>query len=409
MTLRRWCAIAAGSACFSAADAQQQPKIPIRQLAIEATSTESIRTPLIQAWQWPDGSIVVTHRNPGGRLLVFDKDFKLSRVIADSSLIAIGLRPFGQFIAMPYAGDTTVVVDPGNSALIFLDRNGKQTRLVALPRGADGHNISTGFYGQFIDPKGRIVYRGTYPRETTPAAPIATPGTHDSMAVVRADYDRHGLDTFPVGVRQQLGALNLTPRTADSRGTVKMIPNTGLDYWSMLADGTIAVVRYHDYHIDWIYPDGSRASTPKMPFDWRRLTDEEKQARIDTMRTVNERSDRMRDSSMARLRTSIGEGSLSPLRVYATLAEVPDYFPPISGAYAVNPDADNRLWIAPSTSLQAQGGVLMDVVSKKGIIEERVQLPPNAAIAGFGPNGVVFLRMVQPDRTNLIARARIVR
>jgi hypothetical protein len=48
-------------------------------------------------------------------------------------------------------------------------------------------------------------------------------------------------------------------------------------------------------------------------------------------------------------------------------------------------------------------------VNKKGEIEERVQLPANAAIAGFGKNGVVFLRIVQPDRKNVIARTHVVR
>ena len=38
-----------------------------------------------------------------------------------------------------------------------------------------------------------------------------------------------------------------------------------------------AVVRGHDYHIDWIAPNGATHSTPKLPFDWKRLTDEEKQ------------------------------------------------------------------------------------------------------------------------------------
>ena len=107
-------------------------------------------------------------------------------------------------------------------------------------------------------------------------------------------------------------------------------------------------------------------------------------------------------------------GRPSPLvtkRVYAEIKDVPDYYPPLmSGASTrVFGDPRNRVWIAPSTSLQARGGVLMDVVNKKGEIEERVQLPANAMVIGFGTGDTVILRLLQPDRTNKIARARIVR
>ena len=34
-------------------------------------------------------------------------------------------------------------------------------------------------------------------------------------------------------------------------------------------DGSVAILRGRDYHIDWINADGSRVSSPKMPFDWK--------------------------------------------------------------------------------------------------------------------------------------------
>ncbi len=58
------------------------------------------------------------------------------------------------------------------------------------------------------------------------------------------------------------------------------------DSWIVTATGATAIVRSHDYHIDWINADGTKRSTPKMPFDWRRLTDTEKQAKIDSARRI---------------------------------------------------------------------------------------------------------------------------
>src|SRR3954471_17567419 len=60
------------------------------------------------------------------------------------------------------------------------------------------------------------------------------------------------------------------------------------DEWSVLSDGTIAIVRVHDYHIDWIDPDGTHRSSAKMAIDWRRYTDAEKVQRVDSIKKVAE-------------------------------------------------------------------------------------------------------------------------
>ena len=45
-----------------------------------------------------------------------------------------------------------------------------------------------------------------------------------------------------------------------------------------LPDGSVAILRGSDYNIEWINADGTRVSTPKMPFDWKRLSDDDKAA-----------------------------------------------------------------------------------------------------------------------------------
>ena len=54
----------------------------------------------------------------------------------------------------------------------------------------------------------------------------------------------------------------------------------------MTPDGTLAVVRGRDYHVDWLGADGRWTSSPKMPFDWQRVSDARKEALIDS--TVKE-------------------------------------------------------------------------------------------------------------------------
>jgi hypothetical protein len=58
------------------------------------------------------------------------------------------------------------------------------------------------------------------------------------------------------------------------------------DAWTVTSNGSVAIVRGHDYHVDFIDADGTKRSGAKLPYDWRRLTDNDKQARIDSARKV---------------------------------------------------------------------------------------------------------------------------
>jgi hypothetical protein len=65
---------------------------------------------------------------------------------------------------------------------------------------------------------------------------------------------------------------------------------------------------------------------------------------------------------------------------------------------AIKPDADGNLWILPTTSSHARSGLLYDVINQKGEIFERVQLPAECDVAGFGRGGVVYLTLRDGQR-----------
>lgn len=110
----------------------------------------------------------------------------------------------------------------------------------------------------------------------------------DSAPLLRVDFDTRRADTVA------------WLRTTKIKGSVTMLPNGGvrlamkgnplhvLDDWASFEDGTIAVIRGQDYHVDWIGPGGKRWSAPKLPFAWRRVTDEEKVAMLDSTRRALE-------------------------------------------------------------------------------------------------------------------------
>jgi hypothetical protein len=84
-----------------------------------------------------------------------------------------------------------------------------------------------------------------------------------------------------------------------------------------------------------------------------------------------------------------------------------DYVQPLRSGL-LQPDQDGNLWILPTTSSQARDGLLYDVVNNKGELFERVQLPKDRAIAGFGRGGVVYLVVGDCTTGYVIERTRVI-
>jgi len=167
------------------------------------------------------------------------------------------------------------------------------------------------------------------------------------------------------------------------------------DEWALLSDGTIAIVRAHDYHIDWIDPDGTRRSSPKMPIDWRRYTDAERTQRVDSIKRVV-------DEQLKRQMSAMPPGGPQIKMDVSVVpdSEFPSFWPPIQPG-TVLADLDGRLWILPTTSTHAANGLTYDVVNRTGEVVERVQLPKDRVVAGFGPHNVVYLTRAEGGATYL--------
>jgi hypothetical protein len=176
-----------------------------------------------------------------------------------------------------------------------------------------------------------------------------------------------------------------------------------VDDWAVLSDGSVAIVRGQDYHVDFVNQDGSMTRGPKMAYAWEPLGDDAKIALIDSMKKAD--ADSRKESSPSTTVTSGsstagsggGGGGLSasgsradlPPGEFPSASDLPDYRPPFS-VNAVKPDADGHLWIR-TTHREPSAGSVYDVVSREGKVIDRVQLQPGRAIAGFGKGGVVYI------------------
>jgi len=425
-------------------NAQQQP--PIRQLgAISAKSTVT--------WN----NILGLRDLPGGRVLVNDVAGR-KVVLLDSTLAQIGIvaattpataTAYSGRIAsiIPYRADSTLFVDPQSMSMMVIDPSGKMTsRVMALPRSEDAGMLG-GALGSSagLDAKGRLVYRAPFRFVRTGPPPSGAGGMQmmptppESAMIVRVDLATRQLDT--VGVIK-IPKVNMQ-MSQDDKGNMRMTMETNplpqADDWAVLSDGTIAFVRGRDYHVDFVNADGSKTSAPKVPFEWQRLSDEDKIAFIDSVKAARARlaaSTPVGPSPAGAPAGAPGAGSPDgggasrvvvqfgpdgggrggpagfngqPQVNFVSPSELPDYKPPFL-PNSVRADASGNIWVRTIPTRQIPGGPVYDVINREGKLIDRVQVPAGRTIIGFGSDGAVYLATrdtSSPTPTMTLERAPI--
>jgi hypothetical protein len=417
---------------------QQLP--PIRQLgAVVGRSSEPLTS--VAGVRATAGGVLVNDL-ASRRVLLFDSSLTTVVVVADSTSATANAYSgrFGGLI--PYRGDSTLFVDANSMSMLVIDPAGKVARVMSVPRSEDAAAFAGGPLGSAgYDPAGRLVYRSGGLRFTRSAAAhgggtgaLQLPQLPDSAAITRIHLETRTVDTVAF---IKIPKVNMQMNRADD-GTITMTSEVNplpiVDDWAVLPDGSIAIVRGHDYHVDWIAPDGARRSTPKIPFEWQRLTDEDKAAFIDSVKAARERlqasgGDRAGSvpgmlgagapsgaQTMIVMRDGAGGGgggagsapgnvsTRAPQVSFVSPDQLPDYKPPFF-AGAVRADSEGHLWIRTIPTRAIAGGPVYDVVNRQGELVERVQLPQGRSVAGFGAGGVVYLVSRDGDKT-VLERAR---
>ncbi|MBA3891405.1 MAG: hypothetical protein H0X64_12835 [Gemmatimonadaceae bacterium] len=421
-------------------------QVPVRPLgAVVSTSTDSL------------GIVGHLRALPGGRVLVndvqrrrvvlMDSTMKVMRVVIDSttgSADAYGPRPGG---LIAWKGDSTLFVDPASLSMLVIDAEGRIARVMSVPRTQEaGALTSISFGTPALDAEGRLVYRA-FPGQQFravggPGGAVAAPQSPpDSAAIIRLDLATRKVDTAAF-IRIPKVSINMN-RSEDGQVSISQTinPLPMVDDWAVTSTGRLAIVRGRDYRVDWVGANGAVASTGKIPFDWRRLTDDDKVALIDSVKAQRERmgtqgavagggapimafggagggATAAAAETRVQMTTTIRGGasgapgatttSSSNVRAnidFVSPSELPDYQPPFF-AGAVRADADGNIWIRTIPTRAIGGGPVYDVVDEKGELVDRVQLPEGREIRAFGPDGTVFLMSRGPVGT-VIERARV--
>ena len=434
------------------AAAQQQP--PIRQIgALEHVTPDSLGLESVSiALAMPGGHVMINDVR-GRRVLLLDSTLARGTVVADTTSATAEAYGSSWATLTRYRGDTALLMVPSTLSMFVIGPTGKVARVMAIPRPDDAQLVA-GVWGlPGFDARGRLVYFGGL--NVLPGIMVLTKGMpllqdgkptaiaqqleahagnfwigrrrFDSSIVVRVDPASHALDTaawvrIPRYERDikvdQSGDLTAIETTPD--------PLPLVDQWALLRDGTLAVVRGRDFHIDWIDGSDHTTSTAKLPFDWKRVDDARKQTLIDSAVDVWQKQ----FDEVAAKRSGSGGGAggnggrggstggrgggggggqggpHEPAPMIAArpaLSDLPDYVPPF-GEHSVTTDLDDNLWI--QTSETAGDRPVYLVVNRHGVLVDRVQLPAFRTIAGFGP-GVIYMAVTDKSGAVRLERARL--
>src|SRR6185437_5855764 len=237
----------------------------------------------------PDGQLLV---NDGGnrQLVLLSAALQPAGIVADSvsgSPSSYGIRP-GSLIA--YVGDSSLFIDPAGLSMFVISPSGTIARVASVPRSQDAATLGAQFSNNpGVDSQGRLVYRGLpsrgLPMPQTKGQPFQFPDPPDSVALVRVDLATRKLDTAAFYKIAKV-KMNITQNEHGITMMSEINPMPLVDDWAVMSDGTVAIVRGQDFHVDWVNANGSLTAAPKIPFDWQHLSDDDKIAVIDSAKNA---------------------------------------------------------------------------------------------------------------------------
>jgi hypothetical protein len=269
---------------------------PVRRISTASALSTADLGAINNVVELKDGRVLV---NDGTRrrLLLMDTTLNVVEVVLDSLAEVAntyGTRP-GMLI--PYRADSILFVDPASYAALVLDPSAHIARVRSAwnPDDIFSYTNASGNFGwPATDGRGRVVYRisaRTGPPKVAPPPGVPYfPSPPDTAFIVALDLDTRKLDT--------LGTVKIPKvdyqihQSAEGFLSISVMNNPlpTTDEWAVMPSGAVAFLRGRDYRIDYKQPDGSWTSSPKIPFDWQRLNDDDKQKFVDSVREANRRS-----------------------------------------------------------------------------------------------------------------------
>lgn len=405
-----------------AAHAQRPVTVAVRQLGA-TTATSVVTFNQVQHLRaLSDGRVLIN--DPGRhQVVLLDANLANPKVVIDS---AGGTTMYGlnSGALIPFAADSTLFVDRTTSAFLVLDSKGEVARVMSMPAGnsAISNYLTnpTSFGYPAFSPALGIVYRLPMPRpqfeRPRQGEPEIARSYEDSAVVMTMNVKRRTVDTLSRLGTGTTVSLRLTSNGTNSNSRSPIFPI--FDDWTVMSDGTIAVLRGREYRVDFYSTDGTRTPGPRLSYPWKPVDEEARTQLVDSINTQRRKQfddmiEEMRKQALdpnqkigpggekiilvdnMPIRTYGGERVPPPTPPAVVLPnEIPDYLPAVERVTnAYRADEDDRLWIRPKPPLGSprNQATIYDVVDRTGTLVDRVQLPVGRTLVGFAPGGIVFL------------------
>jgi hypothetical protein len=327
-------------------------------------------------------SIANLPEGPPARILVFDA--KLTSVQAVTPQAGADASELQQPQALLGAtADTTLLLVIGKSDLLVIDPSGRFAGSRSISAGSAA---MLGAAGVAIDHGGRLLFqpRVQVSRNTPSGMEVDSP---DSAAIVALDFKTGA--TVPVAYVRVAGTSMIMEADTSTPGRMTMHMKTApfpvIDDWVLMPDGTLAIIRGTDLHIDWINADGKRRSTPPIPYAQQAVTDSDKVTLVNRQHLIDSMPMLPRNMTL----------------VQAAPDSYPRFKPPFSmrGAMAAS---DGTIWL-PSKIITPAIPDGYAVIGPDGRVREIVHLAKGQRLLGFG-KGVVYVEVSEGRQDDRVAR-----
>ncbi|HSG07738.1 MAG TPA: hypothetical protein VLA36_05260 [Longimicrobiales bacterium] len=330
----------------------------------------------------PDGRVLVA--DPLGKALyVLDMEAATRTVVGSEGQ---GPEEYRQPDAVwPLPGDSTLLVDLGNGRVVALGPDLKfgptmpiglsepgpgRTMVLALPQGIDGRGL---LYTRALGGMGG----GALP---------------DSAAILRIDRGTRTADT--VASVKLPGRTQATSGGANNRNVqISNIPLSPEDAWGVASDGSVAVARAGDYHIDWVAPDGRVTRGAPVPYDAVRIGTAEKEEWVAEQGRSGGGIGIGVEMENGRITMSFARGGGGDRRTIDGYAW-PERMPPFFGG-RLPIDRQGRVWVR--RALEAGSPSTYDVFDRGGRRVSTVVLGQGRRVVGFGEGSVYVVAFDEFD------------
>ena len=411
--------VIAASLAFAAHTLRAQSAIPERTLGAPTVVGTEVFQSVVAVRELSDGRVIIVQPGPPNRMartmmaamaarmgpegrgsatldstLLLRPASRVARVVLlNASLTTV--TPIGNTGSGPgeyaepeglVAGpkDTTLLIDASRGDILVIDQAGRIVGSKTTPV-AQVALIAPG--GLAIDHAGRLLYqpRVQESRNNPGGMEIVTP---DTAPITAYDFTTRG--TIPVAQVHVEKASSTMESDSTKPGTMRMrlqtFPFPTIDDWVMMPDGTIAIIRGADFHVDWIAPNGKIRSTPPIQYAKVAVTDSDK---------VKFRArHHMFGDSLPMMPRNVSMTQLEP-------DSFPKFKPPFS-ARGAKAAPDGTIWI-PARIISPAAKEGYDVIGPDGRVRERVHLAKGQVLVGFG-KGVVYVTVSDAARDTRVAR-----